>query len=262
MKNKFKKISIIGGLILAIIIIVFAIKNAIDIRNNYDYYIKYKDNTNIYDVYKKKNKIRVYAEEQPICIKAPCSKIKTKYSIKFSDANMNIVNNFINSLFIYEKEKSIQLSDEDLNSEQYNIMKSIVNNNETLLKDIYDFENYQYTIITDSQYKTLQNDGGSNYNVYYEINFENNVIKKYEDHYIGFKGYEYQGKLIYEKSINENTVNDLKVLLIDLLVKEDINDTKNYSPYTIKSNNIEKEIYNEKSIKSLKKLLNKIDSIK
>ena len=44
------------------------------------------------------------------------------------------------------------------------------------------------TIVTDSRFTTLLNDGGSNYNIYYEIDLNNGVVKKYEDHYIVFDG--------------------------------------------------------------------------
>ncbi|MBQ9072366.1 MAG: hypothetical protein IJY25_04345 [Bacilli bacterium] len=119
-------------------------------------------------------------------------------------------------------------------------------------------KNNEYIIVTDYKYKTMLNDGGSHHNIYYEIS--GNVVKKYEDYYIGFKGYEYQGKLIYEKEISNKIKKELISLIEQLLLKEDLNETNNYSPFVIKSLDQEKNIFNEESIKSLKEILKKIDS--
>ena len=113
-----------------------------------------------------------------------------------------------------------------------------------------------YIVITDYKYTTMMNDGGSHYNIYYSIS--NNIVKKYEDHYVGFKRYEYQDKLIYEKTIS-GEAKELNSLLEELIGKEDINDNSNYSPYVIKYDGKEKDIYNLDSINKLKSILKKID---
>jgi len=118
----------------------------------------------------------------------------------------------------------------------------------------------KYIIITDSRYNTLQNDGGSHSDIYYEIDLNKNEVKKFEDLYIGFKGYEYQGKLIYNKSINSSIAMNLGDLLDNLISKEDINDTNNYSPFVIKQGDIEKDIYSQNSIELLKEQLQQIDN--
>ena len=115
------------------------------------------------------------------------------------------------------------------------------------------------TIVTDSRFTTLLNDGGSNYNIYYEIDLNNYVVKKYEDYYIGFRGYEYQNKLIYNKNIKSKKIKDLGNLLEDLISKEDINTTDNYNPFLIKCDGSEKDIYNYDSIKLLKDKLLEFD---
>ena len=120
----------------------------------------------------------------------------------------------------------------------------------------------KYTIVTDYKFITMQNDGGSYTNVYYEVDFKSGEIKKLEDHYIGFQGYEYQGKEIYKKTLKENILKELKKLVEELIKKEDINDPKNYSPYVIKYEDKEKDIYNNDSIKSLRKVLAKVDEYK
>lgn len=123
-------------------------------------------------------------------------------------------------------------------------------------------ENGIYIITTDSQFTTLLNDGGSHQNIYYQIDLEKKVVKKYEDKYIGFKGYEYKEKLIYEKNINYKLNNEIKYMLVALLAKDDIREKGKYIYYTIKSNdeNI-KMIYNQDSIDEIKVILNKIDEL-
>ena len=265
---KWKNFSIVCVLSIFVILIsllifpVFStISNEVYIKNKYDYYIKYQDSMNTYNIYKLNHDVKVYIEEQVQCIKDPCPTLKTNHKVKFSETNMKIVHDFIKSFFEDHKDNSIQIFSKNLSNEQDNILKSIIYNDENLLNNMYDLKTQQYTIVTDSKYQTLLNDGGSNYNIYYELDLNSNIIKKYEDHYIGFKGYEYQKKLVYEKLINNDISIEMNELLFDLFLKEDINDTNNYSPYTIKSNHKEKDIYNEKSINSLQTLLNKIDNI-
>jgi hypothetical protein len=120
--------------------------------------------------------------------------------------------------------------------------------------------NYDYKIVTDTKYRTLQDDGGSHTNIYYEVNFENNKIIKYEDKYVGLEGYEYKDKIVYKKNIDENINSKLKNLMKDLTTKTDINTTDNYEFYTIEYEDDKIEIYNEESIESLNSILNEIDN--
>ena len=43
--------------------------------------------------------------------------------------------------------------------------------------------NNKYEIITDSRWKTMMNDGGSNYSIYYQIDLDNNLVMKKEENY-------------------------------------------------------------------------------
>ena len=116
-----------------------------------------------------------------------------------------------------------------------------------------------YTVTTNYTYETTLNDGGSNYNIYYKIDINNGIVKKFEDHYIGFQGYEYKDKLVYDKSVSKKVLMKLANLLDELVSKEDVNDSKNYSPYVIECGDIEKSIYNKKSINRLELMFKKID---
>ena len=62
-------------------------------------------------------------------------------------------------------------------------------------------------------FKTMQDDGGSHTSQYYIIDFKDKVATKYEDCYVGFKGYKYQRKLLYSKSLNNSEIESLKRLI-------------------------------------------------
>lgn len=116
-----------------------------------------------------------------------------------------------------------------------------------------------YIIQTDAKFITLQNDGGTYYDQKYEISFSDKSVVKLEDHYIGFKGYEYQNKVLYEKNLSEEEVSNLKSLIksiIDNKEKYDIDDENSDFYYVLKNNSDEEiKIYNRDVIFSLEKLL-------
>jgi len=118
-----------------------------------------------------------------------------------------------------------------------------------------------YTIITDEHLLTLQNDGGSHHNIYYVIDFNTKNIKKYEDYYVGFKGYEYKDKLIYEKTLNNDKALNFKKVLDEILNTEDTNLDKNYNYFVIKDENEEIKIYNKENINKIKNILIEIDEL-
>lgn len=122
-----------------------------------------------------------------------------------------------------------------------------------------DSEN-KYEIVTDSRFITLMNDGGSNTNVYYQIDLDNNkVIKKSEDYKANLGGTPtLDEQTLYTKNINSELKNETKKLLDELIEKED-KKGDNYSFYVITHSDGDKEIYNTDSIKKLRDLLVKID---
>ncbi|MDO4975450.1 MAG: hypothetical protein Q4E61_03970 [Alphaproteobacteria bacterium] len=136
-----------------------------------------------------------------------------------------------------------------------------------VLGSIYAFvlsnsETEKYIVITSSKYATMENDGGSNHNIYYKFDLKNNVVKKLEDYYVGFKGYKYRGKVIYKKRLKPYYSKKTKKLLDDLFEKKDVRSANNYEPYTIEvPGGTSKKIYNKSSIRKLEKLLSKIDNL-
>ena len=242
-----KKIIILG----IIITLIGMICTLMTLNKNYE--IEYKDEVKTYIIKKQNKKITVKSKEQVICVKEPCDPITTTNKINFEEKNMKKVNELIEEL---QKNKKTKIKKEDLTEEQQKIMKSIIKNDETILNEKQ--ENI-YIITTNMTYLTMQNDGGSNTNTYYKFNKETNNIKKYQDHYVGFKGYEYKEKLLYEKIIEQELKEELVNLLDNLISNEDIKPEKYYGPYKIENNKNEKLIYNEESIKKLEEILKKID---
>lgn len=230
-------------------------------KNKYDYAITYQDGVNIYNIYKTGNKIEVYADEQVICIKAPCPTVKSNRKINFSDDNMVIVNDFIDSFFGYHEYKTIQIYRENLNEKQNNILDSIIYNDESLLNK----ENAEifgkYTIITDMRWITMQNDGGSHNSIYYEIDLDNKTIIKIEEAYHANLGGTptTEKSIFYTKKMDDSLINETKKLIEEIINKEDINSSNNYHSFTIESSNIKKDIYNFDTIKNINKLLTKFD---
>lgn len=123
-----------------------------------------------------------------------------------------------------------------------------------------DSEN-KYIITTDSKWKTMQNDGGSNTSIYYQIDLDNSIISKVQENYhANLTGSPRTEKnIIYVKKINTDFQEKLNSLLNEIITKEDINETHNYNFFTISSLNFEKQIYNKTTIENIYTLLEEID---
>lgn len=121
----------------------------------------------------------------------------------------------------------------------------------------------KYVIITDLRWKTMQNDGGSNTSIYYQIDLDNNIIRKVqEDYYANLGGtLRTETDIIYTKKIDTFIQEEVKSLLTEIIAKEDINDSENYHSFTIVSLNGEKEIYNIDTIENINAILKKIDEL-
>ena len=78
----------------------------------------------------------------------------------------------------------------------------------------------KYILTTNAKIFTMQDDGGSHINDYYQIDFDNNQVTKCEDKYVGFKGYKYKGKILYTRNLNEDEINELKFLIDEVITKK------------------------------------------
>lgn len=121
----------------------------------------------------------------------------------------------------------------------------------------------KYTIVTDYRWKTMQNDGGSNSSIYYQIDLDNNIISKVqEDYHANLGGTPTKQKnVVYIKQIAIDIQEEVKTLLTEIIDKEDINETHNYNSFIILNLNTEKEIYNVNTIENINVLLKKIDEL-
>lgn len=120
----------------------------------------------------------------------------------------------------------------------------------------------KYIVTTDMKWYTMQNDGGSHTNQYYQIDLDNNKVRKIQEAYKanlgGTPSTTYS--LEYEKTIDSTNNNEIKNILDDILTKEDIKEDNN-TFYSIETLNNSKNIYNLDTINQIKDLLNKIDNL-
>ncbi len=117
-----------------------------------------------------------------------------------------------------------------------------------------------YILTTDYCFKTMQNDGGSNTNIYYQIDLENNFVNKCEDKYVGFKGYEYQGKILSSKKIDSNQNSKIKEIIDTIIDKKDEEkdiEKTSYMYYTLKTIDENEIMVNDYDL--IKKLTSELD---
>lgn len=119
---------------------------------------------------------------------------------------------------------------------------------------------WDYLVTTDDQWTTLENEGGSNLNVYYRINFEDRQVQKCEDKYFApMKRYDYQGKVIYQKEIDEKTAAKFKEVLDKAWAGSDATEGT-YDYYSIeKSTDGTRYVHNKSFISQIQIYTNKID---
>lgn len=117
----------------------------------------------------------------------------------------------------------------------------------------------KYILTTNTKIFTMQKDGGSHMNDYYQIDFDNNQVTKCEDKYVGFKGYKYKGKILYTRNLNEDEINELKLLIDEVITKKDDEQnitTSNYNYYTLSTKDYEEiRIYDESIINKFESIL-------
>lgn len=110
-------------------------------------------------------------------------------------------------------------------------------------------------ITTDDKFTTLQNDGGSYYNREYVVDFNTLVATGYEDHYVGFEGFEYQHKEFYSKQLTKDDFKKLEKIRTDVALnpQEDVN--KTYTYYTIGGYGGNYKIYDRTTIEEIENIL-------
>ncbi len=120
---------------------------------------------------------------------------------------------------------------------------------------LLDNEN-KYLITTDMKWMTMRNDGGSHTNVYYQIDLNTGMVKKCEDEYVGFKGYEYEGKVINKKTLDETEKVSLQGVLDSIIVNVPEEETLNYNYYELELYSGDSiNIYDKETINEIVKIL-------
>lgn len=138
------------------------------------------------------------------------------------------------------------------------VAKVIIDKKQSYPKSDFTLDNdNMYKITTSAKWVTMQNDGGSHTNIYYQIDFNENKVTKCEDKYVGFEGYEYQGKVLYSKEISEKEKQELKSILENISNNsEEEFEVMNFNFYILSSSNNEDiSIYDKDIINSLQELL-------
>ena len=180
-------------------------------------------------------------------------------NIKLENLNSQVeqLKNEINSLKVNNKENKVE--NEIISTSTAKDVKSVDLNNYEFKSDTQN----KYIITTDSRWITMQNDGGSNTNIYYQVDLDNNIICKVVESYVANIGGtpEKRKNIDFTKRIDNNIQLEVKDLINEVITKEDINESSNYSFYTIEVLNNIKKIYNVNTIKSIKTLLNRIDEL-
>lgn len=241
-------------IILAVLLLFFYKTNTKFIEINYNRLIQYNDGTTLYKIYQKKDNIVVYYDEQVICITDPCNPVEQVNNIQFSKKNMQVIYEFMNTMFENKTENDITITDEDLTIKQKNIIKSITRNDETFMNnDRYNV----YKVVTNLWCQTMLNDGGSHTSSYYNFNFKTNIVEKYESYYKAFEDTK-QESLVFSKEIPKSLSSKIQNTLNLLLYKEDYKEN-NDCPFSITYGEDEKVIYSLESINSLTELLEQID---
>lgn len=137
------------------------------------------------------------------------------------------------------------------------ILNIIINKPKDYTKSAFvlDSDN-KYKITTNMKWMTMQNDGGSHINIYYQIDFNENRVIKCEDKYVGFKGYEYEGKILYSKEISEKEKQKLKSIFENISNNSEESERSNFDFYILSSlNHDDIRIYDKDIINNLRDIL-------
>lgn len=162
-------------------------------------------------------------------------------------------------VYLTYKEDNKQLTDNENKTSEFVEIPA-----ESIDLNNYNFElnsKGKYTIITDLKWQTMQNDGGSHSSLYYQLDLENNIVRKIKEEFKANLGGTPSNKkyIIYTKNINNAINEEAKKILEEIIESEDVNETNNYNFFTILNLNSEKNIHNTKTIERINDLLKKID---
>ena len=115
----------------------------------------------------------------------------------------------------------------------------------------------KYLFQTNEHFMTMQNDGGSHVDRYYQIDLDKRKVELLADKYKGFEGWEYQGRILYSKVLSSEETNNLKRVLNrmienkDLINEDELELSERFNHYTLSTKQYkdikvyDKELINE-----------------
>ena len=120
----------------------------------------------------------------------------------------------------------------------------------------------KYKIITDAKIMTTKNDGSSYMNVYYQFDFDNNIIGRVvENHPSKYSSDQTVKKEEINKKVDDNLKKEARELTDYIINTTDTNIDGNYRYYTLESSDLEQTIYNTDTINKIKAIFIKVDNI-
>lgn len=115
----------------------------------------------------------------------------------------------------------------------------------------------KYIVTTNTSIITAMSDGGTRYEVRYNVDLANKKVTKVEDYYKGFEGCKYKNRIKYEKKLSNEEAEQFKHLIKE--VKENEIE-KEYIPFGYKLEHLNDdliEIYSKEYIDKMEVLLEK-----
>ncbi len=100
--------------------------------------------------------------------------------------------------------------------------------------------NDRYIVISQNGSYMPRSDGGSYTKVYYQIDLSKKVVRKCEDKYVGFKGFDYKEKVLNRKRLTNEEAQELKTIL-----ENEINNYSNDSTDVLSDCFVESYSWNE-----------------
>jgi predicted metal-dependent hydrolase len=109
---------------------------------------------------------------------------------------------------------------------------------------------------------TTKNDGSSYMNVYYQFDFDNNIIGRVvENHPSKYSSDQTVKKEEINKKVDDNLKKEARELIDYIINTTDTNIDGNYRYYTLESSDLEQTIYNTDTINKIKAIFIKVDNI-
>lgn len=116
----------------------------------------------------------------------------------------------------------------------------------------------KYIVTTNEATMTAMSDGGTHYNVRYNVDLTNKKVIKVQDYYKGFEGYKYKNRIIFEKNLSDKEIEQIKTLFKE--IKESYSERNNSTIGCYKIDHINDEtieVYSKQYIDRIEKLLGK-----